>query len=289
MDTGLLDKLLNDDMVTPKAKLEAFLAPYLGLRPMSQVTIPAELPSGPEMGQSIDLEMMPFLTQLQTITDMKARALVVQALKKVLEQKFDEVVETSESYKAYYHWADELGLRKNQFKVRPSVHEIYYFKEKSTGDQLRKLMRERDKIRTKVQRRPGPNVDNIMFAYPEEFDKKWLLKNGALLGYPDCCVMQYADDRVNGVNAESRASAQLIAALKEGEVDSHVYFSGFFFPCSPHCEKALEIGKKWEDEFENLSPRLSELYGSVLLMNAELVLRQPEFISKYLGQFKKKN
>ncbi len=220
---------------------------------------------------------------------MKTRALAVQALKKVLEQKFDEVVETSESYKAYYHWADEMGLRKNQIKVRPSVHEIYYFKEKSTGDQLRKLMRERDKIRKNVQRRPGPNIGNIMFAYPEEFDKKWLLKNGALLGYPDCCVKQYADNRVNGVNDEARASSQLIAALQGGEVDSHVYFTGFFFPCSPHCEKALETGIRWEEAFEKLSPKLSKLYESVLLMNAELVLRQPEFISKYLGQFKKKN
>ena len=289
MDKGLLDDFLKDERVPPKAKLEAFLAPYLGLRPMSQVTIPAELPDGPEMGQRIDFEMKPQLMKLQTMADMKARSLMVQALKKVLEQKFEEVVEGADSYKACYHWSDAMGLRSNQVKVRPSVHEIYFYNEKSTGGQLRNLMRERDKIRRKVQRKPGPNVDNIMFAYPEEFDKKWLIKNGALLGYPDCCVKQYADDRVNGVNAEARASKQLIDALQEGEVDSHVYFTGFFFPCSPHCEKALETGNRWDKEFENLSPELSELYQSVLLMNAELVLRQPELISKYLGKVKKNN
>jgi hypothetical protein len=289
MDKGLLDEFLKEGRVTPKAKLEAFLAPYLGLRPMSQVTIPAELPDGPEMGQTIDSEMKPELMKLQTMTDMKARSQRVQTLKKVLEQKFEEVVEGSDSYKAYYHWSESLGLRKNQVKVRPSVHEIYFFKEKSTIGKLRGLMREREKIKRKVQRKPGPNTDSIMFAYPEEFDKKWLLKNGALLGYPDCCVKQYADDRVKGVNAEARASKQLIEALQAGEVDSHVYFTGYFFPCSPHCEKALETGIRWEKEFENLSPEVSELYQSVLLMNAELVLRQPEFISKYLGQLKKMN
>ena len=289
MEKGLLDEFLKDERVTPKAKLEAFLAPYLGLRPMSQVTIPAELPDGPEMGQRIDSEMKPELMKLQTMTDMKARSLRVQALKQVLEQKFEEVVEGSDSYKAYYHWSGELGLRRNQVKVRPSVHEIYFFKEKATIGKLRGLMRERDKIRRKVQRKPGPNTDSIMFAYPEEFNKKWLLKNGELLGYPECCVKQYADDRIKSVNAEARASKQLIEALQEGEVDSHVYFTGYFFPCSPRCEKALETGYRWEKEFENLSPELSELYQSVLLMNAELVLRQPEFISKYLGQFKKKS
>ena len=203
------------------------------------------------------------------------------------EQKFEIVVEGSGSYKAYYHWSDMLPIRSNQVKVRPSVHEIYFFNDKTTGGQLRNLMRDRDKIRRKVQRKPDPNMDRIMFAYPEEFDKKWLLKNGALLGYPDCCVKQYANDKVNGVNAEARASKQLIDALQEGEVDSHVYFTGFFFPCSPHCEKALETGNRWEKAFKSLSPELSELYQSVLLMNAELVLRQPELISKYLGQIKK--
>ena len=287
MDKGLLAEFLKDDRVTPKAKLEAFLAPYLGLRPMSQVTIPAELPDGPEMGQRIDTEMRPELMKLQTMTDMKARSLRVQGLKRVVEQKFEIVVEGSDSYKAYYHWSDMLPIMSNQVKVRPSVHEIYFFNEKTTGGQLRNLMRERDKIRRKVQRKPDPNMDKIMFAYPEEFDKKWLLKNGALLGYPDCCVKQYANDKVNGVNAEARASKQLIDALQEGEVDSHVYFTGFFFPCSPHCEKALETGNRWEKAFEGLSPELSELYQSVLLMNAELVLRQPELISKYLGQIKK--
>lgn len=287
MDNSWVSEFIREPLVIQKSKLEAFLAPYLGLRPASQVTIPAELPHGTEMGQRIDNEVKPQVVKLQSIQDMKARAIAVQALKKLLEMKFEEIVEESESYKVYYKWAKELRLRTNQIKVRPTVHELYLFKDKSTGGVLRGLVREREKIRRKVQRKPGPNIDGIRFAYPEEFDKKWLIKNGKLLGYPECCVKQYAEDRVNGVNVETRASQQLLEAVKEGEVDSHAYFTGFFFPCSPHCENALEKGDTWHEAFKELDPTLTDLYNNVLLMNVEMVLRQPELINKYLGQFKK--
>lgn len=289
MDSSLLTRFLEEPLVIPKAKLEAFLAPLLGLRPASQVTIPAELPKGLEMGQRIDAEVQPHIMKLQTIKDMRARALAVQAMKKLLEKHFEMIVEESETYKAYYRWGDELKLRNNQVKVRPTVHELYFFKDKDTGRNLRGLVREREKIRKKVQRRPSPDVDSIRFAYPEEFDKKWLLKNGKLLGYPECCVKQYAQDRVNGVNVEARASEQLVEAFKEGEVDSHVFYTGFFFPCSPNCEHALAQGNKWHEEFKELDQRFSQLYETNLLVNAELVLRQPELINTYLGQFIKKN
>jgi hypothetical protein len=289
MEGPLIDEFIEEPLVVHKSKLEAFLAPLLGLRPASQVTIPAELPNGAEMGRRIDEEVKPYVAKLQTIQDMKTRAMAVQAMKKLLENQFEVIVEESDSYKAYYSWSDKLGLRSNQIKVRPTVHELYLFKDKSTGRVLRGLVKDRARIRRKVQRKPGPNVDSIRFAYPEEFHKKWLIRNGELLGYPDCCVRQYADDRVKGVNVESRASQQLLDALKEGEVDSHVYYTGFFFPCGPNCEKALANGNKWHESFKELDIRFSDLYENVLLMNAEMVLRQPELINKYLGQFKKRN
>lgn len=287
MEDSLVNEFIQEPLLVQKAKLEAFLATYLELRPASQITIPAELPKGIEIGHRIDSEVKPQVMKLQSIQDMRARAVAVQALKKLLEVKFESIVEESESYKAYYRWAEELKLRTNQIKVRPTVHELYLYKEKSTGGVLRGLVREREKIRRKVQRKPTPDIDGIRFAYPEEFDKKWLIKNGKLLGYPECCVKQYAEDRVNGINVEARASQQLLDALKEGEVDSHVYFTGFFFPCSPHCENALGKGKEWHESFTEFDPRLSELYKNTLLLNIEMVLRQPELINKYLGQFKK--
>lgn len=288
MEPGLLDAFLEEPLVVPKSKLEAFLALYLELRPASQVTMPAELPYGSQLGQRIDAEVKPHISKLQAITDMKARAKAVQAIKKMLEESFEVIVEESDAYKAYYRWAEELGLRNNQIKVRPTVHELYLFKEKGIGGRIRKLMNDRDKIRRRTQRRPGPDVDPIRFAYPEEYDEKWLLRNGEILGYPECCVRSYARDRINGVNVETRAARQLIDILKETEVDTHVYFTGFFFPCSSKCENALSKGHTWADEFSALDSRLSGLYESALLMNTELVLRQPELISKYLSQFKKR-
>lgn len=287
MEPGLLDAFLEEPLVVQKSKLEAFLATYLGLRPASQVTIPAELPYGPQLGQRIDEEVKPHLAKLQAIGDPKARAKAVQSIKKMLEESFEDIVEGADSYKAYYRWADELGLRNNQIKVRPTVHELYMFKKKGTGVKIRKLMNDRAKIRRKTQRRPGPNVDPIRFAYPEEYNEKWLLRNGELLGYPQCCVRSYARDRINGVNVEARAARQLIETIKETDVDTHVYFTGFFFPCSPKCENALSRGHEWADAFTALDPRLPGLYENVLLTNTELVLRQPELISKYLSQFKK--
>jgi hypothetical protein len=288
MDESLIDSFLDEPLIVHKAKLEAFLAPLLGLRPASQVTIPAEFPNGVEMGRRIDDEVKPHVTKLRTIQDIKARAIAVQAMKKLLEKQFEAVVEESKVYKTYYNWADYLGLRSNQIKVRPTVHELYFFKDKSTGRILRGLVRDREKIRRKVQRKPKPDVDSIRFAYPEEFDRKWLLRNGELLGYPDCCVKQYAEDRVKGVNVEARASQQLLDALRNVEVDSHVYFTGFFFPCTPTCEKSIAIGDAWHESFKEIDQRFSELYERILLMNAEMVLRQPELITKYLDQFKKK-
>jgi hypothetical protein len=286
MEPSTIEELIKEELLSPKAKLEVFLATSLKLRPASQITIPAELPHGPQMGQEIDQKVQPHLMQLQSIKDLRTRAVAVQALKKLLEKNFEAVVEDSDEYRALYDWSGKLGLRNNQIKVRPTVHEVYLYKDRGTGRTINKLMREREKIRRKVQRKPGEDVNTIHFAYPEEFEPKWLHGLGEVLGYPDCCVKQYAQDRKNGVNVETRASQQLVDAVNEKEVDTHVYYTGYFFPCTPRCEKALEQGYQWHEAFKELHPELGTLYEQNIYVNAELVLRQPELIQKYLSQFK---
>lgn len=288
MDPILVNDLLAESLITPKTKIEIFTATHLGMRPASQITIPAEFPSGILMGQEIDANVKPHMMQLQQIQDLRARAIAVQALKKLLEKNFETIVEESEEYKAYYSWSDRLGLKSNQVMVRPTVHEIYLFKEKKVAQSIRKLMHEREKIRRKVQRKPNKSVGSIRFAYPEEFEPKWLKGLGVVLGYPDCCIKQYADDRGNGINVEARAAKQLLDAVKEREVDAHVYYTGYFFPCTSHCEKALAKGHKWHETFNDLHSKLGELYEQTLYLNTETVLRQPELIYKYLAQFKPK-
>lgn len=287
MEKSIIDELLNESLISSRAKLETFLAPTLRLRPASQLTIPAELPMGVEMGRVIDEKVQPMITQMQKIQDLRKRASAVQVIKKLLEDQFETVVEDSDEYKALYSWSSRIGLRNNQVKIRPTVHEVYFYKDRDLGKTINKLMREREKIRRKVQRKPGENVNTVRFAFPEEFEPKWLHGLGRVLGYPECCVKQYADDRASGVNVEVRAAQQLIEAVRE-EVDTHVYFTGYFFPCSPRCENALKKGYEWDEALRGLDPNLGELYEQNIYTNAEMVLKQPELIQNYLAQFKPK-
>ncbi len=55
---------------------------------------------------------------------------------------------------------------------------------------------------------------------------------GRLLGYPQCCVDRYAEDRSGGVNVETRAAGQLAEAavtalLANGITPAPVIFYGF--------------------------------------------------------------
>ena len=288
MERSTIEELLKDQLLSPKVVLEAFLAARLKLRPASQVTVPAELPHGVDMGKTIDKNIQPQMMQLQSIKDIRTRAVAVQAIKKLLEKQFEDIVEESDEFKALYDWSGKLGLRNNQVQVRPTVHEIYFYTERGTGRNIQKLMRQREKIRRKVQRKPGEKINTTRFAYPEEFVPKWIKGLGGVLGYPECCVNQYAEDRKNGENVEIRASQQLVEEVKEKEVDTHVYYTGFFFPCSPRCENAIKRGYEWDEALKELHPDLGALYEQNIRVNAELVLRQPELIHKFLSQFKPK-
>ena len=288
MERSLIEYLLADERVSIKAKLEAFLATSLKLRPVSQVTIPAELPHGIEMGKEIDRIMQPQMKKLQSIHNMGAKVKAVQIVRKLLENNFENIVEDSSEYKALYEWSTRLNLKNNQIRVRPTVHEIYFFVDREYGSSVQKLMREREKIRHNVQKKPRESLDSIHFAYPEEFEPRWLQSLGKLLGYPDCCTKQYANDRVNRINVEARASQQLLEAVKDKEVDTHTYFTGYFFPCEPRCVKALDIGYKWHDTFSELNEDLGKKYQQNINVNTELVLRQPELINQYLSQFESK-
>jgi len=281
-----LEGFLGSELVLPRVKVENFLSVYLKLRRVSQVTIPAELLGSSEMGALIDERVRPGLVKVQSINDPRGKMVAIEALKRLMDHAFSEVVEGSEVYLAHYTWAERLGLRTNQVQIRPTVHELYLYLDSSAKRELGSLLKERNKLRRKVHRKPDPSRGGIQFAYPEEFDAKWLKRMGRLLGYPGCCVDRYAKDRVDGVNVEVRASEQLMEAEKQDEVDPYPYFTGFFFPCLPECEAALEAGRRWSMGLGEFDPRLGELYGELVKINHDQVLLQPEIISRYLGQFK---
>jgi len=289
VDRQLLDDLLKEEAVLPRVKVEALMLPHIGLRRVSQVTIPAEFPGGAEMGQRIDERVQPHMMKLPTVTEPAARVMAVKALKDMLERGFEEHVEGSPPYKALYSWTDRLGLKSEQSKVRPTVHEVYIFKDRAVRKELVNLLRDREKLRHKVQRKPDPKMGGIRFAYPEEFEPDWIKRMGRLLGYPECCVDRYAEDRAGGVNVEARAANQLIEAVKGGRnINPLAYHLGYFFPCRPDCPASTALGAEWRERLEELDPGVGNMYGDMVKVNSHMVLRQPELIQRYLSQFQPK-
>ena len=260
--------------------------PHLGLRKVSQVTIPAELPGGTEMGKHIDEKVKPDMMKLPNIREPAARLSAVRSIKEKLEKGFEEYVEGSPQYKALYTWTDKLKLKSEQSKVRPTVHEIYIFRDGSHRKELISLLRDRDRLRLMAQRRPDPNLGGIRFAYPEEFEPSWIRRMGRLLGYPDCCVDRYAEDRAKGINVEARAANQLAEAAKGGQsINPYAYPLGYFFPCKPDCPESTALGTDLHEKLEELDPKIGAMYEEMARVNAHMVLKQPELIQRYLSQF----
>jgi hypothetical protein len=224
--------------------------------------------------------------KLQQISDPKVKSIGIRAIHKVLKQNFEEIVEKSESYGSHMKWADNFSLRSSQAETRPTSHEIFFYKSKETRKNVMKVIRERNSIREKNSADPEARSNNIRYAFPEEFNGKWLNRLGSLLGYPDCCVKYYSKSRENGINVEAQATQQLLDKLKEGEVDAHAYYIGNFIPHEPNCPKAIALGYAWEEKINDFNEELGQLYSQMLVNNVELILRQPELVSLYLSQFK---
>jgi hypothetical protein len=281
-----LDKLLKTNLILPRVKIENYLLPYLDLRPCSQTTLPAEMPGGAQMGVSIDEVMAPYVIKIKNIVNPREKLVAIASAKKRMADAFEKIVEDSDQFKALYDWSSKLDLHVNQVPVRPTVHEIFLYKKRSSKRDLTKLMKDRARLRVKAIKKPRINRGGLQFAYPEEFNSGWLKRMGRILGYPDCCSRAYAHNRASGINVELRAATQLREALKLGNVDSHSYLTSYFFPCKPDCEKALVSGYKWHDKLKEIDSRLDVAFSEMVVVNRESVLHQPEIIERYVSQFK---
>ena len=273
LDEGEVEELLEDDRLRLGVKLEDYLLVYLGVRPCSQITIPAELPSGREMGRIIDEIIYPTLLRIRR-GDRDA----IGDVKRAMRRAYREVVENSEEYKAHLEWAERLGLRWMMDEVRPTVRELYLYGEGETGRKLRRLMERREKLRREALKRPRGL--GIYLAYPEELEADWVMEMGGLLGYPECCVERYARERSMGLEVEERAYRQ----LEEAEADAMAYFVSYFFPCSPSCPEAVSMGLRCLRLLGELHPRLGELYRGRMEENLELVRRLPTIIREHRAE-----
>jgi hypothetical protein len=276
-----LNKFLEDGHILPRIKIESFLLVRLGLRPCSLMTLPAELPDANAIGGAIDERVFPKLGGLRSEQDPLKKLRLIDALKKDMRLAYEENVKGSEQYKSHKFWIKQLGLRDITVSIRPTMEELYLFRENDFGKRLSRLMKERERYRAEARANVKPGMDKARFVYPEEFRASWLKEIGEILGYPDCCVQAYASDREEGKNVETRASQQLKEAEERGFVDPFTYSIGYFFPCSPSCGEARAKGASYRKGLVELLPRLGELYDGSVVKNMERVRHQPEIIEQY--------
>ncbi len=280
-DVRQLHELMDDRRLKTRVKVENYILVHIGMRTCSQTTMPVDLPSAEEMGSTIDRMMSPKMGQIRNEPNPRRRLAAIASLKKEMRAAYNQVVKASEQYRAHLDWAAALRLRTRIVDIRPTVQEVYVFKERRLGGELKRLMKEREKIRKRAYARVSPGMDRVLLAYPEEFEGSWLRDLGEILGYPECCVDAYASDRERGLNVEERAATQLEESLRAGEVDLMAYYVGYFFPCTPDCEAALFKGKEGLSRLADLDPSWGNLYSTIVVENMENIRRQPEVIARY--------
>lgn len=277
----MIKSLLSDTRLLRRIKVENYLLVYLGLRPCSLTTLPAELPGAGGLGKTIDERILPRMRHLSSIGDPGERLKAIEALKREMRKAYREVVEASQQYLGHLEWARNLGLRTLQFEVRPTVRELYLFRDRDVEKRLVNLMKERMRLREEVLHHPPQGLGRAHLVYPEEFNGGWVREMGELYGYPRCCVERYASDRENNISVEERAARQLKEAEGRGEAESLAYFVGYFFPCHPRCPSAISTGKRFLEELRSIAPELGDIYESILKENLELIRRQPEIIAEH--------
>ena len=276
-----LSDFLNNSHILPRIKVENFLHVSLGLRPCSQMTLPAELQNAESMASAIDEKIFPKIRPIQSEPDPRKKLMLIGTLKKEMRRTYERFVKDTEIYRSHLSWVERIGLRKMVVDVRPTVEELYIFKDKDIGKKLRKLMKDREKYRANVIASARPGMERSRYVFPEEFQGSWIREIGKILGYPTCCVEAYASNREEGINIEFRASRQIEEAMKMGTLNPLTYFVGYFFPCSPNCDEALARGSRCREHLSELYPGLGEMYLKSVAENMEKVRRQPEITEKY--------
>ncbi len=245
--------------------------------------LPTELQNAESIGRAIDDQIFPKFKKIRSEPDPGKRLWLIEALKKEMRRAYEINVKGSEAYRFHLSWINRIGLRKTVIGVRPTIEELYIFKNDEIGKKIKKLMKDREKYRAEViavaMSRPG--MEESRFAFPEEYKGPWIREIGKILGYPTCCVEAFVKNRENGINVELRASQQIEGATKVGTVNPLTYFVGYFFPCSPCCDEALARGSRCRERLSELHPRLGEIYLKSVAENMERVRHQPKITEKY--------
>ena len=127
-----------------------------------------------------------------------------------IREIYKDVVENAHSYQTYIKWASKLGLSYKELESRPTIREIYLFKDPKVAEELDELQELRKDIRWEKMRTAGGAQPAYTKAFPEEMNPAYLKKLGRILGFPICCIERYTFDRESAVlTPEQRAANQL--------------------------------------------------------------------------------
>jgi len=295
MDKGLLKEFMAEEAIPLRTKFDDYLAVALDVRRASQFISPAELPDAAILGATIDERFRQKMAGRrlpgESLSDfMKSkmgkywrrnRAQEVRHRLDTLRAIYKDAVERSHSYETYLAWAKKLGLSHKELESRPTIREIYLFKDPEVARELDELQELRRDIRWEKSRSPVSNQPGYAVAFPEEQNPAFLKKLGRILGFPSCCIERYAFDRESAVlSPEQRASDQLVNLEKDEEYNPYAYFTKDFFPCQPDCDMAAQMGKEIHDALKAIDPHIAEEYLSYLSQNVDLVRQYPEIIQK---------
>ncbi len=287
----MVSDLVAERGITELSKTSNFLPVCLGLRQLALTYLPAEFPGGNRMGEAIDRYFKEHYTPGEglkpgLLNRFRRRGPNAEqegellAKRRVLEEAYNEIVAASPAYASHLDWLDRLGLEQFQVKRRPSLREMFVYRDRRVKDRILELEGIAEKARQRVvaEGRQTP----LEYVYANEFDPKYLRGLGELLGYPSCCVDRYVEDRMKGQNVEQRAWEQVHELQTEGRpTDIHAYYVKDFFPCTPDCAAARAQGELWEAAYEALSPELHEMYIGTLYQNFELVQNYPVLINQH--------
>ncbi len=289
---SLVDLFLDEDLVMPRARIEAFLLVALGIKPLSIITVPGELVDGRDLGQAIDDRYQMTVAQgkeggLYQKLWYRYHAVIERPLafkQRLIRKAYEDIVTVSASYRAHLRWAKQLDLMVFDWEVRPSIHELYFYKSPTVGEELRQLMAERQQLKREAWAKVTRNTPISLLVYPEEQSAPYLIRLGRLLGYPDCCVQAYVRDRAGDDNVEARAARDLhLHTTISGIPEPWPYFVKDLFPCSPTCAHGTEIGKEALNALHVLSPQVAEVYRQLLKENQEMVRSYPVIINQHIS------
>ncbi len=277
---GLTDEMFIENMVMV----------YLGVRSLSLVSLPAELPGGDIIGRKIDIMYRESLRKIEERTSLSKVGLAIRTMgmssiqrkRFLLRQAYHETLRETHAYRSLFEAAAALDMSYLPFEVRPSIQEVYFCRAQDSREQLLRLVQSRVMIRQEAWARATADTPYWLLAYPEEHEPDFMRRLGKLLGYPDCCVSSYVKERLSGKNVERRAARQLTLATKEGGFSPWAFFVKHFFPCRPDCAAAVRQGETARVALGMVCSGLAEEYARTRYARIGQVLVGPDEVADHL-------